>query len=65
MASRLVDGKKNGVENTRTTNQWNHESVQLDVIVIGAGIAGLTAAITLSRAGHKVTVRASTRASNE
>ncbi|KAE9364665.1 FAD/NAD(P)-binding domain-containing protein [Stipitochalara longipes BDJ] len=30
--------------------------IELDIIVIGAGIAGLAAAISLSRAGHNVTV---------
>jgi len=29
---------------------------ELDILVMGAGIAGLGAAITLSRAGHNVTV---------
>jgi monoamine oxidase len=33
---------------------------QLNIIVIGAGIAGLGAAITLSRAGHNVTVGSAT-----
>jgi len=30
--------------------------IELDLIVVGAGIAGLAAAISLSRAGHNVTV---------
>jgi 2-polyprenyl-6-methoxyphenol hydroxylase-like FAD-dependent oxidoreductase len=30
--------------------------IVLDIIVVGAGIAGLAAAISLSRAGHNVTV---------
>jgi len=29
---------------------------ELDIVVVGAGIAGLSAAISLSRAGHNVTV---------
>lgn len=33
-----------------------NDRVKLNVIVAGAGIAGLGAAITLSRAGHEVTV---------
>ncbi|KAG4427866.1 hypothetical protein IFR05_016654 [Cadophora sp. M221] len=32
------------------------EPLKLDVIVVGAGIAGLSAAIVMSRAGHNVTV---------
>jgi len=32
------------------------DSVRLKIIVVGGGIAGLGAAITLSRAGHNVTV---------
>ena len=34
----------------------DEDGLVLDVAVIGAGIAGLTAAIALRRAGHKVTV---------
>ena len=30
--------------------------IELDIIVVGAGIAGLAAAVSLSRAGHNVTV---------
>jgi len=30
--------------------------IELDIIVVGAGIAGLASAISLSRAGHNVTV---------
>ena len=30
--------------------------IELDIIVVGAGIAGLAAALSLSRAGHAVTV---------
>lgn len=32
------------------------ETIQLDVLIVGGGIAGLTAAIAVSRAGHNVTV---------
>jgi succinate dehydrogenase/fumarate reductase flavoprotein subunit len=32
---------------------------ELNIIVVGAGIAGLGAAIVLSRAGHNVTVSSS------
>jgi FAD dependent oxidoreductase len=31
-------------------------NIELDIIVVGAGIAGLAAAVGLSRAGHNVTV---------
>lgn len=31
-------------------------NIELEIIVVGAGIAGLAAAISLSRAGHNVTV---------
>lgn len=31
--------------------------VELDIIVVGAGVAGLASAIALSRAGHNVQVR--------
>lgn len=33
-------------------------SAELDIIVVGGGISGLAAAITLSRAGHRVRVSA-------
>ena len=36
--------------------QVNMAKIELDIIVVGAGIAGLSAAISLSRAGHNVTV---------
>ena len=32
------------------------QSVQLDIIIVGAGIIGLAAAAALSRVGHKITV---------
>lgn len=32
------------------------ESIQLEVLIVGGGIAGLAAAIVMSRAGHNVTV---------
>jgi 2-polyprenyl-6-methoxyphenol hydroxylase-like FAD-dependent oxidoreductase len=35
--------------------------IELDIIVVGAGIAGLAAAVSLSRAGHNVTVNLYTR----
>ena len=34
-----------------------HDRVVLDIAVVGAGIAGLAAAIGLCRAGHNVEVR--------
>lgn len=33
-----------------------HASESLSVIVVGAGLGGLAAAISIARAGHKVTV---------
>jgi len=33
--------------------------VELDIIIVGAGITGLASAIALSRAGHNVQVSAS------
>lgn len=40
----------NGIQNDKS------EKVQLSVIVVGAGLGGLAAAIAIARAGHKVTV---------
>jgi len=44
-----------------TTSQ-NNLSMPLKVIVVGAGIGGLTAAIALRREGHIVEVRLSSHA---
>jgi succinate dehydrogenase/fumarate reductase flavoprotein subunit len=54
MASQFFIGSTENISNFAT----KMSDVQLDIIVIGAGIAGLGAAITLSRAGHNVTVGA-------
>lgn len=55
-ASQFFVGKKEDIENSAKEAKMESEQVKLDIIVVGAGIAGLGAAITLSRAGHNVTV---------
>jgi ribulose 1,5-bisphosphate synthetase/thiazole synthase len=37
------------------TEERNHDN--MDIIIVGAGIAGLSAGIGLRRAGHRITVR--------
>jgi NADPH-dependent 2,4-dienoyl-CoA reductase/sulfur reductase-like enzyme len=36
------------------------ENKPLEVLVVGAGVAGLSAAIALGKQGHRVTVRSAT-----
>ena len=55
MTSQFLAGEEHRVGDERERGN-DTEDVRLNIIVIGGGIAGLGAAITLSRAGHKVTV---------
>lgn len=51
MASETSQHQPNGMGGTGLAN------VSLNVGIVGAGIAGLTAAITLRRSGHRIEVR--------
>lgn len=49
----LIHGEVLTIENTLTNAQ---STVGMEIIIVGAGIAGLSTGIGLRRAGHKVTV---------
>lgn len=52
-------------ENASQTNGTTNESQHLKVIVVGAGIGGLTAAIALRQRGHHVEMYEQSRFNNE
>ncbi|KAJ5110554.1 hypothetical protein N7532_001089 [Penicillium argentinense] len=43
-------------KSTKSTNEGNDSTVQLDIAIVGAGIAGLATAIALARKKHTVTI---------
>lgn len=57
--------ESNGVSHAATNGHTAAKSDGLNIVIIGAGIGGLTAAIFLRRQGHRVTLLEQSRFANE